>query len=150
MTAEHRVTAAADAPADIVWDLFMDVARWPQMTRSIEQVRGLDDGPLRVGSQVVIKQPRLSPARWTVTELQPGRSFFWETTSRGVTTVGGHIVEPRAQGATITLTLRQHGPLAPLARALLGRRTRRYVSMELEGFRRTAESTARQSPDGRQ
>ena len=119
----------------------MDIERWPQITKGIEQIRRADHGPLRVGSDVIVKQPHVPLARWTVTELQPGHSFVWETTSRGVTTAGGHIVEPHANGSMITLTLRQYGPLARLAQVLLGRRTRRYVSMELEGFRRTAEST---------
>jgi hypothetical protein len=44
------------------------------------------------------------------------------------------------QRAVITLTLRMHGPLAWLATALWGGLARKHVSMELEGFRRTAES----------
>jgi uncharacterized membrane protein len=140
MTAEHRITTAVDAPAEEVWGLFIDVERWPTMIESYESVRRLDSGPLRVGSEATVKQPRLPRARWKVTQLQPGRSFAWETASPGITTAGGHLVEPHGQGATITLTLRQHGPLARLAQVLVGRRTRRYLSMEMEGFRRTAES----------
>ena len=49
-------------------------------------------------------------------------------------------MEPHEQGAMITLTLRQHGPLARITQLLLGRRIRRYLSMEMDGFRRTAES----------
>jgi uncharacterized membrane protein len=140
MTAEHRITAIADAPAEKVWGLFMDVERWPTMIKSYESVRRLATGPLRVGSEAIVKQPRLPRARWKVTELQAGRSFVWETVSPGITTAGGHLVEPHGQAVMITLTLRQHGPLARLAQVLLGRRTRRYLSMEMEGFRRTAES----------
>ena len=140
MTAEYRVTTAVNAPAETVWGLFTDVERWPQMTNSIDEARRIDDGPLRVGSEAIIKQPRLPRGRWKVTELQPGRSFVWATTSRGVTTAGGHAVEPHGQAAVITLTLRQDGPLAGLVRILLGRRTRRYLSMEIEGFQRAAES----------
>jgi len=140
MTAERRITIAVNAPAEEVWSLFTDVERWPTMIESYESVRRLDSGPLRVGSEAIIKQPRLPRARWKVTQLQSGCSFVWETASPGITTAGGHLVEPHGQGAMVTLTLRQHGPLARLAQALLGRRTRRYLSMEMEGFRRTAES----------
>jgi len=137
---EHRVTTAVDAPADEVWRLFTDVERWPEMTGSIREVRRVDSGPLRVGSEAIVKQPRLPRARWRVTELEPGRSFVWETTSAGLTTAGGHVVEANGPRAVITLTLRQHGPLAPVARAFGGRLARKYLSMEMEGFRRTAES----------
>jgi uncharacterized membrane protein len=140
MTAEHRITTAVDTPAEDVWGLFTDVERWPTMIDSYESVRRLDSGPLRVGSEAIIKQPRLPRTRWKVTQLQPGRAFVWETASPGITTAAGHLVEPHGQGAMITLTLRQHGPGTRLAQLLLGRRTRRYLSMEIEGFRRTAES----------
>jgi uncharacterized membrane protein len=137
---EHRVTTAVDAPPEQVWRLLVDVERWPEMTKSIREVRRVDGGPLQVGSEAIIEQPRLPRACWRVTELEPGRSFTWETTTGGVTTTGGHIVEPNGQGATITLTLRLHGPFARLVYAFVGRLSRRYLSMEMEGFRRAAES----------
>jgi len=137
---EYRATTAANAPANEVYRLFIDVERWPEMTASMREVRRLDSGPVQVGSEAIVRQPRLPPARWRVTELEPDRSFIWETTGAGVTTVGEHVVEQDGQRVVITLTLRMHGPLAWLAAAVMGRLARRYVSMELEGFRRTAES----------
>ena len=137
---EHRVTTAVNAPPEQVWPLFVDVERWPEMTKSVREVRRVDSGPLRVGSEAIIKQPRLARARWRVTELEPGHSFTWETTTGAVTTVGGHIVDPDGQGSKITLTIHLHGPFARLAYAFLGRLSRRYLLMEMEGFRRTAES----------
>ena len=75
MAAEYRISTAVKAPAETVWDLFTDVERWPQMTKSIDEARRIDGGPLRVGSEAIIKQPRLPRTRWKVTELQPGHSF---------------------------------------------------------------------------
>ena len=69
MTAEHRITTAVDAPAEEVWGLFMGVERWPTMIESYESARRLDSGPLRVGSEAIIKQPRLPrlrPQRGTI------------------------------------------------------------------------------------
>ena len=137
---EHRVTSPVDAAPEQVWPLFVNVQRWPEMTRSISEVRRLDSGPLQVGSEAIVKQPRLPRARWRVTELVPGRSFIWEMTSGGVTAVGGHIVEAAGQGSEITLTLRLHGPMARLMDAVVGRLSQRNLEMELDGFRRTAES----------
>lgn len=99
----------------------------------------MDTGPLRVGSEAIVRQPGLPQARWRVTEIEPGRCFTWETSAGGVTAVGGHLVEPDGQGSKITLTLDQHGPLAGLASFVIGRRARRYLSMELEGFRAASE-----------
>ena len=137
---EHRVTTAVPAPPEQIWPLFVDVEHWPEMTESISEVRRLGSGPLRVGSEVIVKQPRLPRARWRVTELEPGRRFTWETTNGGTTAVGGHIVEASGQGSEITLTLRMHGPTARLMGAALGRLTQRNLLLEMEGFRRAAES----------
>jgi uncharacterized membrane protein len=136
---EYQVTATTGAPPAEVWRLFADVEHWPEMTRSMREVRLLDSGPLHVGSEAIVRQPGLPRTRWRVTDMEPGRSFAWETSAGGVTTVGGHLVEPAGQGSKITLTLRQHGPLAGVMDVLLGRLSRRYLSMELEGFRAASE-----------
>jgi uncharacterized membrane protein len=137
---EHHVTAVVAAPPEAVWNLFIDVERWPRMTESISRVRRVDGGPLRVGSEAVVEQPRLPRARWRVTQMEPGRSFTWETTAPGVTTVGGHVVEAGPQGSVVTLTLQVRGALARPVYALVRGRSRRYLSMEAEGFRRAAEA----------
>lgn len=139
---EHQVTAAVSAPTEIVYQLFTDVESWPGLTPSITEVRRLDSGPLRVGSEAVIRQPGLRPATWQVTSLDPGRGFTWQTTVAGVTAVGGHLVTQDGDRAVITLSLRQHGPLAGLVGALTGRMVRRNLARELEGFRTQAERAA--------
>lgn len=138
---EHRVSATASAAPSDVWRLFTDVERWPELTESITTLRRLDGGPLTAGSEVQLKQPAFPRTRWRVTEMRPGRSFAWESTSGGMTAVGDHIVEPQGNGSLITLTLRTHGPLSGLISLLLGRRSLRYITMELDGFRRAAEAT---------
>lgn len=138
----ERVTTACKAPPEEVYRLFVDMERWPHMTKSIREVRRLDSGPVRVGSEALVSQPRLPRNRWRVTELEPGRSLVWETKNGGVTTAGGHYVEPDGEGSVITLTLDIHGPLARVVNAFLGRLSERYLRMEMEGFRRTAESAA--------
>ena len=133
MHVEQR--AAVAATPQVVWDALADVERWPTWTRSMRRVQRLDEGPLAVGSRVRIKQPRLVPVVWTVTDLDAGRAFTWEAEGAGVRTVASH--EVRAMGAgtsEVRLTLDQSGPLAPVMDRLLGRLTRRYVQMEAEGL----------------
>ena len=137
---EHRLSTAVAAPPEQIWPLFMDLERWPELTESITSLRRLDTGPLHIGSEAVIKQPRLPRARWRVTELDPGHSFTWETKVGAVTSVGGHIVTPQGQGSEIILTLSLHGPFARTADALIGRFSQRNLTLELDGFRRAAES----------
>jgi uncharacterized membrane protein len=144
---EYRVTATAGAPPAQVYRLFIDVERWPELTQSMRSVRRLlDAGPIRVGSEAVVRQPRLPSARWRVTELEPDRRFTWETRAGGVTTVGDHLVEPDGPGSTITLTLRMNGPLSGVMGLLLGGIARRHAAMELEGFRSAADTAAPLAP----
>ena len=57
-----------------------------------------------------------------------------------MTIIGVHAVAPDGAGSVITLTLDLHGPLSGVVGALTGRSTVKNITMELEGFRRTAES----------
>jgi uncharacterized membrane protein len=143
---EYRVTATAGAPPAEVYRLFIDVERWPELTQSMRSVRRLDDGPIRVGSEAKVSQPRLPSARWRVTELEPDRRFTWETTAGGVTTVGDHLVESDRAGSRITLALSMRGPLSGVMGLLMGGVARRYAAMELEGFRAAADTAAPPAP----
>jgi uncharacterized membrane protein len=137
---EHRFSTPCSAPPGQVWPLFLDLERWPEMTESITSLRRLDTGPVQVGSEAMVKQPGLPPARWRVTGIEPDHSFVWATANAGVTTIGSHFVTPSGTGSQITLTLRLEGPLARPMNLIYGRLIRRHVTMEMEGFRRTAES----------
>ena len=128
-------TAAVAAAPEAVWEALVDVERWPTWTRSMQRVRRLDDGPLVPGSRVRIKQPRLLPVVWTVTELDEGRSFSWAAEGAGVRSVATHEVRPMGAGTSeLRLTFDQTGPLAPVLDPFLSRLTRRYVRMEAEGL----------------
>jgi uncharacterized membrane protein len=137
---EYRVSTPAAASPEDVWRLFVDVERWPDMTRSLRAVRRVDGGPFQVGSEAIVRATGQPRARWRVTEMEPGRSFVWQTRVGAVTTVGAHIVDPDAQGSVITSTLGLHGPAAGLVGALMGRLIQRNITMEVEGFKHAAEA----------
>lgn len=136
---EHSTSIRISSPVATVWDLMVDVERWPEWTSSIRSAKSLDEGPLRVGSRVRIHQPKLPPATWTVDELRPREGFSWTNRSPGLVSRGRHEVrDDGAGGAEVVLTLAQEGPLAWMALPFRGL-TRRYVQTEAEGLKARAE-----------
>ena len=128
-----RVTRSVAADVERAWALLSDVERWPSWTRSMSSVAL--EGPLEVGAVATVRQPRLPTTTWRVVEVEPGRSFAWESHLAGVRTVAHHEVVAAAAGTTsLTLTLDQTGSLAGPMRLLAGRTTRRYLAMEADGL----------------
>jgi uncharacterized protein YndB with AHSA1/START domain len=141
MTVVVQRSIDIDAPTSAVWAVISDVERWPEWTASVSSVRRSRTGPLTVGEQVVVSQPRLPTLTYTVTEVEDGRSFTWEAGNAASRGVGEHLLTPRiAGGCTATLRVTQRGPAARLVGALLDGISRRYVRMEAEGLKRRSEA----------
>lgn len=155
-----ETTVEIDAPPEQVWAILCDVERWPEWTSTVTSAKRLDAGDLAPGSKVRLKQPKLLPAVWEITELEPAASFNWTTKAPGVTTVAEHWLEAIADtgmaattstddatgSGTATRTrvhgvLTQSGPLASLLRPVLTRLTQRYLDIETAGLKQHAEAS---------
>lgn len=133
-----------EAPAALVWEIFSDVERWPDMTPSVDALQALDGPGLEVGKRFRISQPRFPTLVWTVTEVDPGRSWTWEQRSPGGTTLAVH--EVVAQGPARTLVrqrIDQRGPIGTVVGWLTRRITPRYMDQEAEGLKAMAEAAHR-------
>lgn len=135
---QHAVTVAA--PPERVWEVLTEVERWPERIPTVASVERLDEGPLRVGSRARLQQPRLPEAVWSVTEVDEGRSFTWESRSRGVAISADHVVEPHGDTTRLTLSVSLSGPLAPVGWLMTKGLTRRYVETEAASIKRVAEA----------
>ncbi|OJZ75169.1 polyketide cyclase [Mycobacterium paraffinicum] len=133
-----------DAPSQLVWDVFSDVARWPEWTASVTSLVGRDGPALATGKRFAIKQPRMPKLVWTVTEIDPGSSWTWEVRSPGASTVARHYVTGLPGGRTLVRQeLDQRGFLGALVGRLMVSMTKRYLEMEAQGLKARSEQLSR-------
>ncbi len=122
-----------DAPPARVYEAFADFDRWLEWNPHLREIKPLCEGPLAVGCTARIAL-KLSPfaSVWEVTEVNPGRSFAWASSSLpGVRLIFDHITEAFDGGTVATLRIDIEGPLAfltPLTGALYARNLDRSLS----------------------
>jgi uncharacterized membrane protein len=132
------------APARDVWEVFADVERWPEWTRSMKRVVPLDGAGIELGRRFEIKQPSLPKLLWEVTEVDPGVSWTWRQRSRGSTTLASHEVVPQGAGrTTVRQRIEQRGPAGAAVGILMLPLTRRYLHLEAEGLKTRVEQRRR-------
>jgi uncharacterized membrane protein len=141
--APEQVEIEIDAPAAAVWAALTDVQSWPDWTPTVTSVQRLDDGPLAVGSRTRIKQPRMAAIVWEVRTLDAGREFTWVGRSPGVLTVAGHLLAATGERTRLTLSVAHSGPLAGLVARLTRGRTLRYMTLEAQGLKSSAQARQR-------
>ncbi|MET7401293.1 SRPBCC family protein [Dactylosporangium sp. NPDC005572] len=140
MTVDFRETVIVAAPLPVISRIVQAVEGWPAWTETVSTVDRAGTGPLTVGETVVIKQPKLPPATFTVTRTD-ATGFEWTSRSPGIRTVAGHWVTERGDGTCeVELTLSFAGPLAPVTTLFYRGLIRRYIGMEAAGLKRAAES----------
>ncbi len=127
----YEKSTATPAEPDRLWAVLSDVEKWPAWIEVYEEVRLADSGPLTVGARAHVKQRGLAAGDWTVTDLDEGRVFAWESRQPGVRLVGRHTVSAEPGGGSrLGLEFEMTGALSGVMGALLGRKVRRYVDLE--------------------
>jgi uncharacterized membrane protein len=132
---DFDITADIPAALPLVWSVLADVERWPEWTTSISRVKRLSPGPFQVGSRVRIHQPKLPPALWRVTELNPGASFTWVSRAPGVRVTARHTVAAVGTGSYVTLSIHYEGLLGGLPARWTGNLNEDYLAIEANGLK---------------
>jgi uncharacterized membrane protein len=130
-----------DASQQRVWDVLSDLEAWPQRIETVDEVELLTPAPLRKGSRVRLRQPKLPEGIWDVTAWNAPSYFEWTQNTGGTTSVAGHRVEALGEGRSrLTLTLDMRGLLIPVMMLFYKGLTNRYMNLEAEGMKRAAEA----------
>lgn len=149
MIRDLTVVENASAPSAVVWARLSDVMTWSAWTPTINHIEALSGRALRVGSRFRIEQPKRGPAVWTVTHIDPGQAFAWETSMPGLRLWANHTVEKLSDHeCRITLELRFSGLLGPLAAFAARRTARGYLALEATSLKHCAEDDVRSQRRG--
>ena len=143
---QFSITTEIDAPPDVVFAVMTDIERWPEWTPTVTRVERLGDAgaPLTLGSRLRIVQPKVPPAEWTVTALEPGRGFRIVARSPGATVEANHWAEPTGAGhSRVTLSVTFAGFLGRVIGWLMRDLNNRYIGQEAAGLKRRSEELAR-------
>ncbi len=132
-------TSNIKANSAFIWKTLIDIETWPRWTPTVTSVTKLDKRYLTIGSQALLKQPKLKDAIWTITELIPSKSFDWESKVPGAKIVASHLLEEAKDGCSVTLGIAYKGPLAWFYRAITGTLSKEYLVKELAGLKRYCE-----------
>jgi hypothetical protein len=146
---EYSITTDIDASPDVVFAVMTDMDRWHEWTPTVTRVDFLDGSapPLALNGRIRIVQPKVPPAEWTVTALEPGRGFRITSHSPGATVVANHWIEPLSDGrqSRVTLSVTFSGWLGSIIGRLMRGLNERYIAQEAAGMKRRSEEEARAS-----
>ena len=87
-----------------------------------------------------MRQPKLRPATWVVTELEPPRRFVWQARSPGLVMIAAHTIEEISAGKShVTLRFSFTGLLGTPVGWIFGSVTRRCLAQEMASLKLRVE-----------
>lgn len=132
---DFSITMDIPAPPPLVWAVMTDLERWPEWTASVSRVKRLSVEALQVGSRVRIHQPKLPPAFWRITELNPNTGFTCVSVAPGVRVVARHWIDSVPDGCRVTLSIHYQGLLGAILARWVGELNDRYLVLEASGLK---------------
>jgi len=117
------------------------VVAWPEWLPTVTSVQPLDASPLQVGFRYIVRQPKLRPTTWIVTELELLRRFVWQARSPGLLMVAEHIIEETSAGTSrVTLRFSFSGLFGALIGRFFGSITEGYLAQEVASLKSKVEA----------
>ena len=138
----YETSISIAAPRDAVWLVLSDVAGWPEWLPTVTSVQPLDGTVLNIGHRYVIRQPRLRPVTWHITELEHPRRFVWRARSPGLQMCAEHIVDEDPPGiSNVVLRFSFAGLLGGLLGRLFRPLTESYLAKEAASLKQKVEAS---------
>jgi hypothetical protein len=137
--------ATFDADPAAVWRAWTDVDSWPEWDVSKEVARL--DGEFQVGATGWAKQRGQLGGRFTITAVEPGRSWVSECPLPFGRIVFDHLIEPVGRGRVrVVKRADVEGGFAPLLRLVIAPKMRRDIAESLAALERRLHAQRPGSP----
>ena len=136
-----ETTIQIAAPISRVWEVTVDVEKWPEWSPTMQSIKRLDSGQFAAGSRARIKQPALPELTWTVTSLEKETSFTWETWLLGMRMSATHKLTAAGEGTKNELSVEVGGVTAILMWPLMRSSVRKALRQENAGLKARSESS---------
>ena len=75
----YDTSVSISATRESVWRVLAAIAEWSQWLPTVNSVEPLDSQLLSRGARYKIILPKLRPATWVVTALEPPHRFVWKS-----------------------------------------------------------------------
>lgn len=134
-TFEHTETTSA-APEQL-WARYSRPATWPEWNAGMTDV--VIDGPFVVGATGALKPEDGPRTRFTLTAVEPFRSFTTVSDLPMARLTFTHVLEPLAAGVRFTHRATISGPSSPLFARLIGKNITAKVPGAMQALARLAE-----------
>jgi hypothetical protein len=136
----YEAAISIAASGESVWRVLTAVVAWPEWLPTVDSVQPLDASQLSPGFRYVVRQPKLRPATWVVTELERPRRFVWQARSPGLLMVAEHTIEESLPGkCNVTLRFSFTGLLGPLLGRLFRSVTQQFLAQEAASLKLKVE-----------
>jgi hypothetical protein len=141
MQTVERVVIHASPAA--IWQVLVDVERWPTWTPTVLNVEPLTRDGFRVGAKYRVTQPKLKPAIYEVTERVPHQAFTWVQKAPGATLVADHrLTAFDGSGTEVELSFATEGLLGAILGGMYSKRIAELVKTEAKSLKTHCETLA--------
>jgi len=104
---KYSTTLTINASQEAIWKVLSDIAHWSEWSPTVTKLEVLDQPELKLDNRYKIYQPKLQPAVWTVTILQPPSNFTWESRMPGMLMIAEHILKSTGVNQAATSEIRR-------------------------------------------
>jgi uncharacterized membrane protein len=138
---QYTTAIIINASQEAVWKVFSDVTCWHEWTPTVSKVEVIDQPELKLGHRFKVFQPKLQPAEWTVTVLEPPSKFIWESKAPGMHMIAEHIMISKAENQTeVTLVFIFKGWFGNFISKFYGKTAQAYIQREAQALKTKVEN----------